>query len=287
MFNKIGKAFDIMKACWRVLLLDKELLVFPFLTIFVLGACLAGIVWPVWQYGDLPEFLFVLQENGEETLNYYWSAAVGFTGYFVTFFVMIFFNSALIACVKIRFAGGDPTVMDGLRASVERLSLIFFWALVASVVGFILSQLRNKNGGPINFVVGLLGAGWAIATYFVIPVLVSEKISPLSAIKRSTSIIKKTWGEALVAEVGFGVFYAITGFVIMGCVFAGFVLFESSPSISVFIFAFGALYVLISTLVFSTLGSILKAALYVYAVEGKIPDAFDDDQIRGAFVSEQ
>lgn len=286
MFKRIGKAIVIMKACWKVLLLDKELLVFPLLTIVVLGACLAGIAWPIWVNGDLPEFLYVIQENGEETFNNYWIAAIGFAAYFVAFFVMIFFNSALIACVKIRFAGGDPTVMDGLRASVERLSLIFFWALVASVVGFVLNQLRNKKGGPMNFVVGFLGAGWAIATYFVVPVLVSERISPLSAIKRSTSIIKKTWGEALVAEVGFGVFYSITGLVVMACAFAGFSLFESSPTISIFIFVLGALYVLISTLVFTTLDSILKAALYVYAIEGKIPDEFDDDQIKGAFISE-
>jgi len=286
MFKRIGKAIDIMKACWRVLMLDKELLVFPLLTMLVLGLCLTGIALPVWDRGDLPEFLYVFDENGNQTINYYWGAAIGFAGYFVSFFVMIFFNSALIACVKIRFAGGDPTVMDGLKASVERLSLIFFWALVASVVGFILSQLKNKKGGPINFVLGFLGAGWAIATYFVVPVLVSEKIGPLSAIKRSAAIIKKTWGEALVAEVGFGAFYAITGFIVMGCAFAGFTLFESSPAISLLIFALGALYVLISTLVFTTLGSILKAALYVYAVEGKIPQAFDDDLIKGAFVHE-
>ena len=43
MFKRIGKAIDIMKACWKVLLLDKELLVFPLLTIVVPGACLVDL----------------------------------------------------------------------------------------------------------------------------------------------------------------------------------------------------------------------------------------------------
>ena len=33
---------------------------------------------------------------------------------------MIFFNAALVACAIIRFRGGDPTVMDGLRAATAR-----------------------------------------------------------------------------------------------------------------------------------------------------------------------
>ncbi len=176
--------------------------------------------------------------------------------------------------------------MDGLRASTKRLPQIFAWALVSSVIGFILNALRGKKEGPMNFVVGLIGAGWAVAVYFVVPVLVSEKLGPWAAIKRSVSVIKKTWGEALVAEVGFGVFYGMIGFIIVLFVMAGAMLFEPYPSVSITILATGALFLILCGLVFSTLGSILKAALYVYAVEGKLPDQFDPDLIKGAFKSE-
>jgi hypothetical protein len=38
---------------------------------------MAGITWPIWEKGDLPEFLYVLQENGEEIFNNYRVAALG------------------------------------------------------------------------------------------------------------------------------------------------------------------------------------------------------------------
>lgn len=285
MLKRIKKALDIMKACWKVFLLDKELLAFPLLTLSVLGLLVGVIIWPIWIMGDLPDFLFVLQDDGEEALSEYWMAAFGFVAYLVTFFVMIFFNSALIACVKIRFAGGDPTVMDGLRSSVKRLPQIFTWALISASVGFILSLLRDKKGGPLFFVAALIGTGWAVAVYFVVPILVSEKIGPITAVKRSVAIIKKTWGEALVAEVGFGLLYTITSFATLAFLMAAAMLFEPYPVISLSIIAISMTYVVLSILVFLTLGSILKAALYTYAVEGKLPDAFDEDLIKGAFKS--
>ncbi len=285
MMKKIRKALDIMKACWKVLLLDKELMVFPFLSALILGGLIAVVVWPFWVAGTFPEFLLEANESGEPDYNHILIGAVTFAAYFITYFTIIFFNTALIACVKIRFAGGDPVVMDGLRASTARLPQIFLWALVASVVGFILNQLKKDNDGPLAFVVSLIGLGWAVAVYFVVPVLVSERIGPLAAIKKSVAIIKKTWGEAIVAEVGFGVLYGFVGLAIMGFAMAAAFLFEPYPSISVTIIAIGVLSVVTAALVFSTLGSILKAALYVYAVEGKLPDAFDPDVMKGAFKS--
>lgn len=282
MMKKIRKALDIMKACWKVLMLDKELLVFPLLSSLILGALVAVFIWPFWVAGTVPSFLTETNEAGEPVFNKVMIGVV-FVGYFVTYFTIIFFNTALIACVKIRFAGGDPVVMDGLRASTARLPQIFVWALVASVVGFILNQLRNENKGPLGFVVSLIGLGWAVAVYFVVPVLVSERLGPLAAIKRSVAIIKKTWGEAIVAEVGFGVLYSFVGLAIVGFAISAAFLFEPYPSISISIVAIGAVFVVAASLVFSTLGSILKAALYVYAVDGKLPDAFDPELIKGAF----
>ena len=43
---------------------------------------------------------------------------VTFAYYFANYFVIIFFNSALIACAIIRFKGGDPHLMDGFSAAI-------------------------------------------------------------------------------------------------------------------------------------------------------------------------
>ena len=75
MFKKIRKALDIMKACWKVFLLDKELLVFPLLTLSVLGVLVGGIIWPFWIAGDLPDFSsanFTLNEIENGRLPIVW-----------------------------------------------------------------------------------------------------------------------------------------------------------------------------------------------------------------------
>lgn len=303
--QKLKNAMNLLKACWKVLMLDKELLAFPLLSILVLGLLAGSFIWPLYESGALLsvlESMGTVQVEGDsnqhwmggdkagEDYNEYYMMALSFVAYFVTFFVMIFFNAALIACVKIRLAGGDPVVMDGLRASMERLPQIAAWAFVAATVSFILNLLKDKDGNPPGFIISLLGAAWAIAVYFAVPVLVSERVGPVQAVKRSVAIIKKTWGEALIAEVGLGIF---TGLAVLGgflFFMAGFIIFNEvsdSPEIALTIWTIGAIYVLVCALIFSTLGSILKSALYVYAVNGKIPYYFDDDLIKNAFVHKE
>ena len=45
-------------------------------------------------------------------------------------------------------------------------------------------------------------------TFFVVPIIVSENIGPINAIKRSTSLFKQTWGDQVVANFGFGIFFS-------------------------------------------------------------------------------
>ena len=41
-----------------------------------------------------------------------------FVYYFANYFVIVFCNSALVACAMIRFKGGSPSVADGWRAAL-------------------------------------------------------------------------------------------------------------------------------------------------------------------------
>ena len=269
--------------CWNVLRLDKELLAFPLLSLITCGLLLAGVVGPLWVSGQLEavlEFVAGSEEEGSGLVAF----AFGFAVYFMVCFVMIFFNAALIACAKIRFAGGDPTVADGLRASIQRLPQIFVWALTTSFVGYFLSQMANKEKGIGKYVFAILGAGWAIASFFVVPVLVSEKVGPIAALKKSVIVIKKTWGELLIAEVGMSVLVTVLiVFPTMLFVFLALLILEFvpfAPVVSFSIFVFAAIWVFALSLAYSTLSAILRTALYLYATEGCIPKYFDPDVIR-------
>src|SRR5262249_51826250 len=129
-----------------------------------------------------------------------WVWVVMFAYYFCNYFVVVFCNSALISCALIRFNGGTPTVGDGLQAAASRLPQILAWALVSATVGILLKAVENVHERAGQLISGLLGLAWTVLTYFVVPVLVVEKVGPFEAIRRSMAILRKTWGEALVGQ---------------------------------------------------------------------------------------
>ena len=125
-----------------------------------------------------------------------------FLFYFLNYFIVIFFNSAVIACAILRMRGGEPTLSIGFNAALSRLPQIVGWALVAATVGLILRALENvarKRGNLVGQIVaGLLGMAWSVVTFLVVPILVVEKKGPFEAVKESAALLRKTWGEQLV-----------------------------------------------------------------------------------------
>ncbi len=278
MFKKIENGWRLAKECWRVLQLDRELMLFPVMSTIACGLVLASFLVPLWTSGVLEN-----SANNPELMSEPVMLAGYFAFYFVSYFVIIFFNSALVACAVIRFRGGDPTVADGLRAAMQRLPKILAWAAVSAVIGMILKAIEQRSGAIGRFIVGLFGAGWAIASYFAIPVLVIENAGPVDALKRSVSIIRKTWGEALTAEIGMSllVFVAILPAILL-FVF-GAVTVPSSAVLGGAFIALGAVWAFGVILAAATMDAILKAALYLYASDGKIPHNFDNTIAETAF----
>ena len=137
---------------------------------------------------------------------------VAFTFYVFSYFVIIFFNSALVYAAHERLAGGDPNIRSGLSGATQSIVTIFMWAVIAATVGLILnilsSQARQRGGimGMIShIVISMLGAAWTLITYFIVPLIVIER-RPLSvAFKTSLSMLRRTWGEQIVANFGLGI----------------------------------------------------------------------------------
>src|SRR5262249_5759623 len=131
-----------------------------------------------------------------------WVYAVSFAFYFCTYFVIIFCNSALVSCAMLRFNGETPRLSDGFRVAMARLPQIFAWAVVSATVGVLLKVIENVHEKVGEIVASILGTVWSVVTFFVVPILVVEKVGPFTAISRSVSLLKKTWGEALVGNMG-------------------------------------------------------------------------------------
>src|SRR2546422_10298327 len=183
--DRLRVGWQLTKVSLGVLRQEKGLVLLPFLSLLITGA-----VWILF-------FITIFFLTAPSDVFGFWLFYVGLAiVYFVTFFVSIYFNAAVMAAAMIRLTGGDPTISDGLKVARQNIRRIAGWALVTATVGLILRAIAERFGFIGRIIAGAFGAAWGIITYLVVPVLIFEKIGPWAAVKRSGSLLRQTWGEA-------------------------------------------------------------------------------------------
>ncbi len=280
MFARLSRSWGLVKASASVLRQDKELLLFPLISMVCLCLVVLSFALPVLGLGLLDGL-----SGGEDGRISAASYAVAFLFYFSQYFVIFFFNAALVGAAMIRLNGGDPTFGDGMRIATSRIGAIAGYALIAATVGMILKIIQEKVGFIGKIIVGLLGVGWTIATYMVVPVLVVRNVGPVDAVKESALLVKKTWGENVIGQAGLGVAF---GLILFGVIIAGAVLIiaalaTQSVALTLVALLITVLAVAITGLVQSALTGIYAAALYRYAAGGQPTPGFDGPAMKLAF----
>ena len=176
-----------------------------------------------------------------------------------------------MGAAMIRLKGGNPTLSDGFRIASQRLGKIVGYALISATVGMILRALSERSGLLGRIIISIISFVWSVATFLVVPVLVMEDIGPVDAVKRSAELLKKTWGEQLVANAGMGLVFTLLmiGIIVIGGIITAAVSsFSNGLALLLVIVIVVALIAL--GLISSALGGIYQAALYRYATEGPL-----------------
>ncbi len=278
MLTKLRNSWELVQASAGVLRADPELMVFPLISGAALVVVSASFFVPLFVLGSG----FSVPEEGGGVLGY----ILLFLFYLVQYTVIFFFNSALVGATMIRLEGGNPTVGDGLRIAFSHLGSILGYAAIAATVGVILRTARERAGGLGKLVVGLVGIAWSLATFLVVPVLVTRDVGPIEAVKESATILKRTWGEQIAGNVGigfvFGLLFLGLTIVAVPTVILAFTTGQTALIAAAIVF-FVLAYVLLA-LVNATLSGIYSAALYRFATEGDA-GRFDDTLLRRAFVA--
>lgn len=274
--ERIRRSWSLVKASWGVLRQDRELLLFPIASGVVTLIALA-VVFMIWLGSGGSD------RAGDESFGVI-DLVLLYLAYFVISTVVVFFNSALVAAANIRLQGGEPTLADGFRIAVSHLPSILGWAAIAATVGILLQLLRER-GGALGAIVSLIGnMAWSLITFLVVPVLVIEGVGPIDAIKRSGSLLRKTWGEQIVGSFSIGL---VMGLVILALVLGGgaitFLAFSISAGLGVLLAIVVVIAVVIVGLIASALSGIFNVALYRYAVGEPSDRFFAQETLAGAF----
>lgn len=220
--------------------------------------------------------------NGNET--YTASVAtylIGACVYLGLAFVQTYFLAALCGSANERLQGRDTTLGQGMAIASSRLGRILPWAIVSATVSVILEAIEERLGflGPI--IAGLLGAAWNVVTFLTVPIIVLEDVGPVTALKRSGTLLKQTWGENVIAQIGLGLIGMFAMLPGMLVIFAGAV--SGTAAIALPVITVGVLWLVVVMTVMSALSGIYRTALYRYAADGRVPDAFAGFDLEHAF----
>lgn len=281
--GKFSRTWELVKQSFVILRSDKQLMLFP-----VLSAASCLLVTAVIATGGsllIMPAMASAAANGQPFHPHQSPLFLlgMFTMYVANYFVIVFFNVALVGVANSRLMGGNWTFRDGMDLAWARKGTILQWALVAATVGMILRTLEERLGLIGRLVMRMIGVAWALACYFVVPVLAFEDLTPIAAIKRSSKLFRDTWGEKVIGGLSFSLVSLVLMLPGFGLWFVAIVLGGIKGLLAGF--ALLTLYVVMLSVMMSAVQGIFNAALYRYACFQQVPPAFDAGLIKSIWTA--
>jgi hypothetical protein len=276
-----SKTFGLVKAAFNVLKTDKRLLFFPMIS----GTALI-IVFLV-TFVAVQTYSTVISVNRWES----YALIIGLIlFYFISTFVIFFFNAGLIASVSIRLAGGPSTIRKGLYCATRHVKQIAAWALLSAtylaivqIITSIVARATGPSGDSAKAVQLVMVSGWIAMTIFVTPLIIVEEMGVWDAMNESDNLFRRTWGESVFGSFSFsGTFVSIffMGFGVILALAYGYY----SPLTQELVFYIAlAVFIIPLIILYTVLRAIFTMALYTYAKSGKLPSGFTSEYFEGVF----
>jgi hypothetical protein len=266
----------LASASWGVLRADKELMVLPLISGVASLAIAATFLVPTFLTSRTTD------AYGETTLQ---PSLLGyvlmFAMYIALAYVAIFFKAAMICGADERMRGGNPSVGSALAGAGSCAGRLLPWAIVTATVSVILRSLEERAGLLGRFVIGIVGMAWAVVTFLVLPILIFEQVGVGAAVKRSTSMLKATWGENLIVNAGIGLIsflLAVPGVLVMVAGAATGTALGFGVTVVI-----GVVWLIGVACWSSAMSAVFQLALYRYATQAELPQQFATIDLGSAF----
>ena len=230
--------------------------------------------------------------DGQSVVQYALYALTVFIGTTIT----TFFGVALAAGAASRMDGGDPTIGSCIAAAFANFWSIVRWALFATLIGLIIRAIEARLKGFAGVILRVVGdATFAVASYFVVPMLAHEHIGPIAALRKSVDTVRGQWRTTVrfTLRMGWWGFLMFLGsFALFGATIAGAIALVATGTgsddvpvpnligavalvtVGLVVFVYAMLYV-------AAVGTYGRTALYRYASGRPVP-GFSTAALQGA-----
>jgi hypothetical protein len=267
-----SNSVELLRSTWGVLKQHKSLIAFPIISGITTIVLIAALIVPAY---------FLTGASNHQINNPALFYIFFFIFYFIGSFIVIFFNTGLIACSQQALRGEQPDFGYGMSVAKKNLGKIAVWALVSATVGMILRMIRERMGIFGAILAGVIGFAWNLIVFFVIPVFVFQGFGVINSIKESASLFKRTWGENMVARFSLGLIFMMLGLV--GIIPIILAVFTKNAVVIIGVVGLVLVYWTILAVLSAALSGILATALYDFAITGQVPPAYSHNAIAGAF----
>lgn len=265
MFEGINRGRSVLAQSVDLFRVRPRLLLLPLASLLLVGSGFAIAAGLALHLGVLSSLLT------NDLLRY---AAV-FVGLALSTGLGTFFNAALVHCAARSFEGETPTLREGLAAAWRVRRGILAWSMLAATVGTVMYIAEERLGGAATLARIGFDIAWSLLTFFVVPVIVIEhEESVRSALHRSGSLFKDTWGESVTVTLGLGLVFFIVGMTVTPPLVAAYLVTDGLARLAVVVIA--ALVVAACLVATQALGMIARTALYRYAADGARVGPFTD-----------
>ena len=187
--NSFANGIKFIQFAGQFLTKNKDLLLFPVISFL---ACIVFISLTIAGGVMLYEPLAKMGNMG---------VTIGVTllliSYFALSFIVLYFTAALYTCALQRLSGNRISIISGLKIAAKKWKNLLVWSLISTMFGLVLQALESLHETIADIVYLLLGLTWSVATYFVIPVLITENIGPITAIKQGAKIFSRGWRKTI------------------------------------------------------------------------------------------
>ncbi|MBU6352065.1 MAG: hypothetical protein KGS73_18160 [Chloroflexi bacterium] len=291
--NIFGRSWSLFKSSWGVVRSEPSLIWFPVLSallVVIASLLLLGVLVGVVALNpNLQQALNSTTADTGESGSPLLAVAgvlVLFVYYLLVSTIATYFATGMAGAALRRLDGHDTSFAEGIQIANSRLGLILGFAAIEATVGVVLSLLRNQRQGSNlagNLLASLGNLAWGVATFLVIPVIADHPTSPFGAIKESTLLLRKTWGEQLIGSGGLGLIFGLLAAAVVVLTFLTVFLVSSVAALLWTALGVGVGALILLAVLNSTLSGIYKAAVYRYASQGQVATQFDRTLIQNAF----
>ena len=272
----IRHGWQLTKKSWQLLRSHRELFRFPvYASMLALVVLLATVAPGLYQISDS---------------EYVPGGLLTAVGLYLSSFIAIYFGVALAATADLIFSGQQATTSDGFVVARERLGAIAAWALLAALVGTLISALQQSGSIGEAIVGTLVGAAWSLITFLAVPVIAFEGTGPFTTLKRSASLFKRRWAGQVTGDVAIGGIVLLVGVLpAVALIVIGVLLWIGGGTtatgmvIGQILVGIGIIALVISMLVLQAMRGVFGVALYRFASDGNVPHvAFTEEDLESA-----